>query len=163
MNQTKHNTKHNGPSDTRRKDLAKIHIAKKQLGMDDTTYREMLWSVARVKSAADLDEQGRSAAIEHLKACGFRPTHKSAKAFKSAHKSARASGMHRPPARARAPLLSKIGAILAELKLPWNYADGMARRMFGVEKARWLNPRQLYKLTAALIYHQQRVRKRKEG
>ncbi len=35
-------------------DLAKIHIAKKQLGMDDVVYRDMLMNVAGVSSAADL-------------------------------------------------------------------------------------------------------------
>lgn len=51
---------------TRRTDLAKIHIAKKDLGMDDETYQAMLWTVARVHSAADLDEAGRQAVISHM-------------------------------------------------------------------------------------------------
>jgi len=55
---------------TRRTDLAKIHIAKKDLGMDDETYQAMLWTVARVHSAADLDEAGRQAVLSHLVARG---------------------------------------------------------------------------------------------
>ena len=38
----------------RNKDLAKIHIAKKQLGLDDDSYRAMLQMVAGVNSAAHL-------------------------------------------------------------------------------------------------------------
>jgi len=42
----------------RRAQLAKIHIAKKELGLDDETYRSMLWTIARVRSASDLDSHG---------------------------------------------------------------------------------------------------------
>lgn len=59
-------------TDARRAELAKIHLAKKQLGLDDETYRAMLWMVARVHSAADLDDAGRQAVLDHLKARGFR-------------------------------------------------------------------------------------------
>ena len=38
--------------------LAKIHIAKAQLGMDDVTYRTMLQQVAGVTSSKQLDERG---------------------------------------------------------------------------------------------------------
>lgn len=55
-------------------DLAKIHLAKKQLGLDDETYRAMLWTVARVNSAADLDQYGRSKVLQHLKSRGFKLT-----------------------------------------------------------------------------------------
>lgn len=139
-------------SEFRRRDLAKIHIAKKQLGMDDAAYREMLFDITGFRSAAHLDSKQRWAVIKHLKSKGYQ----------SKHKTSKASGMHRPTAPDRSPLLSKIGAILADLKLPWAYADGMAKRMFGVDKVRWLKPDQLHNLTAALIYHQKRTYKRKE-
>jgi phage gp16-like protein len=61
----------------RKRDLAAIHVAKKQLRMGDDTYRDMLWSIARVRSSGDLDHAGRKAVLDHLKACGFkhrRPT-----------------------------------------------------------------------------------------
>jgi phage gp16-like protein len=56
-------------------DLAKIHIAAEQLGLrrngDDSAYRDMLWSIGRVRSAADLDAGGRQAVLTHLRRCGF--------------------------------------------------------------------------------------------
>jgi len=64
-------------------DLAKIHIAAEQLGLrrpgDDSTYRDMLWSIGRVRSAKDLDAGGREAVLRHLRSCGFvdRPSTKS--------------------------------------------------------------------------------------
>jgi len=61
-------------SAVRRAQLAKIHIGAKQLGLidgeDRDTYEAMLYSVARVRSAADLDSAGRQRVISHLKRCG---------------------------------------------------------------------------------------------
>ncbi|PJC11851.1 MAG: GemA protein, partial [Comamonadaceae bacterium CG_4_9_14_0_8_um_filter_60_18] len=48
------------PTDQRRRDLATIHMVKKHLGMDDAAYRDILWSVARVRSSSELDQAGRS-------------------------------------------------------------------------------------------------------
>jgi phage gp16-like protein len=64
----------------RRKDLAMIHMAAAQIGMDtkdaseDSEYRSMLWSVARVRSSSALDWQGRKKVLDHLEACGFKRT-----------------------------------------------------------------------------------------
>lgn len=56
----------------RNRDLATIHIGAKQLGMDDAGYRAMLHTVAQVRSASDLDRQGRRRVITHLRQCGAR-------------------------------------------------------------------------------------------
>lgn len=59
----------------RAKQLALIHVAAKELGLrsasDDSAYRQMLWSIGRVRSAKDLDEAGREAVLKHLRACGW--------------------------------------------------------------------------------------------
>jgi len=52
------------PTDQRRRDLATIHMVKKQLGMDDAAYRDILWSVARVRSSSELDQAGRSKLLD---------------------------------------------------------------------------------------------------
>lgn len=59
-------------SDIRSRELAQIHIAKKDLGLDDETYRAMLWTVARVESAADLDFHARKRVLQHMKARGWK-------------------------------------------------------------------------------------------
>lgn len=150
MQQKKSKTKRSVRTDLRRRDLAKIHIAKKQLGMSDTAYREMLKNIAGVASAADLDVRGRSKVLGHLKSRGFKP------AYKAAQKPIKP----RSAAKEREPLLLKIRAILMELKLPWKYADAMAKRMFKVDRVHWLEPHELHKLTIALIYHQKRARRK---
>jgi phage gp16-like protein len=56
----------------RDREIKLIHIAKRDLQLDDETYRAMLWSVARVRSAKDLDFTGRKKVLDHLKARGFK-------------------------------------------------------------------------------------------
>lgn len=70
-------------SNTRNAELAKIHIGAKNLGwkdeFGDDEYRRQLWTECRVKSAADLDYAGRQKFLQHMKACGFKPTKPKAK------------------------------------------------------------------------------------
>lgn len=61
------------PAQPRNSGLAQIHIAKKDLAMADDTYRQILWAVARVKSAKDLDHAGRQKVLDHFKSCGWKP------------------------------------------------------------------------------------------
>jgi hypothetical protein len=62
-------------ADARRRlrDLALIHLAKAQLGLDDETYRAMLRATAGADSAADLDPMDRARVLEQLRSRGFRP------------------------------------------------------------------------------------------
>lgn len=55
----------------RQLDLAKIHMAKKALAWDDSTYRDILWTVCQVRSAGDLDFAGRKRFLAHLAKCGW--------------------------------------------------------------------------------------------
>jgi phage gp16-like protein len=130
----------------RRRDLALIHIAKKQLRLTDEQYRKILFEVTGFKSAAYLDMKERRALISHFRKMGF----------KAVHQTTRASGMNIKPAQDRIPILSKIGAILADLGLSWAYADGISKQMFGVDRVRWLKPDQLQKVMLALIYFKSR-------
>lgn len=129
---------------TRNPALAKIHIAKKDLAMDDDTYRAMLQAVAGVSSASALTPAGVNAVLAHLKRCGWKP-----KASKNA-------GTRPQVAAERTALIGKIEALLAEAGRPWSYADAMAQRMFGVDKTGWLQPNQLVRLIAALTYDAKR-------
>jgi hypothetical protein len=58
-------------ADARKADLAAIHIGKAQLGWDESFYREILWTVCRVKSSADLDFSGRKRLLDHMRKCGW--------------------------------------------------------------------------------------------
>lgn len=124
----------------RNNELAKIHIAKKQLGMTDEAYRDMLWTIARVRSAGDLDAAGRKQVISHLRSCGARFKRK-----------------HRPtPAAGKKGSINKIKAMLATKQRPDSYADGMARKMFHVDRFEWCTEDQLRRIIAALNYDAKR-------
>ena len=113
----------------RNRDLATIHVAKKQLALSDEDYTAMLWTVGRVRSAGDLDSHGRRAVIEHLKSRGF----KTRRAGRTA------------PAGPRDLLVRKIRALLINHptgRKPDRYADGMAGQMFGVARFEWCKPDQ---------------------
>lgn len=132
--------------DQRKSDLGKIHIAKKQLGMDDETYRDMLFTIARVRSAKDLDAQGRQAVLKHLRACGF----------KAERKRNYPGRPHNIETTDRGPMLKKIEAYLTEARRPWSYADGMAKKMFHVDRLAHCSPQQLHRIIAALQYDAKR-------
>lgn len=134
--------------DQRVRELGRIHCLKRDLGLDDEAYRNVLWAVARVDSAAQLDAHDRIAVI-HLQAHAQR------------------AGIRRPkarqkPAMHKAALVSKVRALLMDAKPRRDdaYADGMAQRMFGVERFTWCEPAQLHKLVAALSIDQRRRKAR---
>lgn len=57
---------------TRNAALAKIHIARKDLGLTEDDYRALLARVAGVVSAAKLGPEGQKAVLAELKRLGFR-------------------------------------------------------------------------------------------
>lgn len=139
--------------DRRKRELALIHIAKSQLKMDDETYRNMLFTVARVHSAADLDAGGRAAVLDHLKASGFKPK-------KPANTRRNYPGRpHNINTGGRGPYLKKIEAFLADAGRPWSYARGIAKKMFHVDQLEFCTPGQLRKIVAALEYDARRREK----
>lgn len=141
---------HMASPDARRAELAKIHIAAKQLGLDRDTYEAMLWTLARVKSAGDLNAEGRHQVLEHLKSRGFKPAQM--KAVKSASKRGTKPAV---PADRQAQV-AKIEALLADAGRPWEYVEAMAKRMCHVDALRFCAPEQLGKLIAALEYDRRR-------
>jgi phage gp16-like protein len=60
------------PASERKRLLAKIHIAKKQLDWDDDQYRAALKDVAGVDSAGELTVGGFKKFMDYLYRCGFR-------------------------------------------------------------------------------------------
>lgn len=128
----------------RKNELAKIHLAKKQLALDDDEYRALLLCVTGKQSAADLDWQGRNKLLIHFKKIGFKVV-------------AKPAGRARPEVAAdRQRLIGKIEAQLAEAKLPWAYADAMAKRICKVDSIQFCTPEHLVKIIAALSYSAKR-------
>lgn len=130
--------------DPRKTAIQLIHIAKSQLGLDDDTYRQMLNSTTGKSSCSKMDLTELQQVLDHLKTKGFKS------------KAPRKYGQRPNPGQNRNALMNKIEALLADGCYHWNYAHGMAKRMFKVEKVDWLEPEQLRKLVAALEYNKRR-------
>lgn len=125
--------------------IGKIHIAKQQLGMEDDIYRGLLARVAGVKSSKDLNSKQAGNVLREFERLGFQPK-------PSSKAKGKPKNFDQMPAR-----ITKIEALLADMHLPWAYADALARQMFKVEFVAWLKaPKQLDALIAALHVEQEK-------
>jgi len=55
-----------------RSKIAVLHVAKKQLGLNDDAWRDLLARVAGVTSSTDLDEHGFEGMMQVLESAGFK-------------------------------------------------------------------------------------------
>lgn len=132
------------PRDQRRRALlAKVHIAKKQLGLADDDYRAIVFQHCGAMSAADATDAQLAALVQHFGQRGF-------KAAAKGVPGRRAPAVDTPSARkARALWLSlhQLGAV----RNPSEHAlEAFAKRQLGVEYWRWSDQALSYKLIEAL-------------
>ncbi len=130
-----------GALDLRNRELAAIHVAKKQLALDDAAYREILLVVAGVSSAKDLDEEGRRKVLDHFRGCGFDP--------------ARGNGRRRHTSAN--PMHSKIRYLWRDLHQAGAVTfatdaalDSYVRRMTGASSLRFVTREQAWTLINAM-------------
>lgn len=135
-------------SDWRNSMLAKIHMAKKQLGLTDEEYRDVIEVKTGERSAAKLNHRQLDQILRHFSRMGFQERIvRARKGDKSAPSN---------QAMSRKAMLSKIEALLAEIgsqegrHVPWDYAAAILQRMFKVERLDWAKPDQLRAVIAAL-------------
>jgi len=128
-------------------ELAKIHIAKKELGMDDATYRAMLMQLTGFSSSKDLNAHERGKVLEHLKKSGFQGKQPGEPNNLSS-------------SSPRAAKLGKIEALLADGKLPWAYAVAIAGRMYGKERLEFCADDELTGIITALVKDQKKRKAR---
>lgn len=114
--------------------LAAIHIGKKALGMDDESYRLLLSDVFGKRSAKDLSPAEQGEFLDRFKQLGFVPKKQQKPSTNKAPKWGKCPNV----LAGKAPLINKIEVLLTDNKLPWVYADGIAKQMFKVEKVDWL-------------------------
>jgi phage gp16-like protein len=119
----------------RNQQLSKIHIAKKDLGLDDDTYRALLSRVTGQSSAKDLSPLQVAKVLSEFERLGWKAK----------------QGRDKPkPAADKAKQVGKIEAQLAEAGRPWEYGDGLAKRLYKVERLEWLDAKQLGGVITAL-------------
>lgn len=130
----------------RRAQLARIHIAKKELGLEDGTYREVLRDRYRRESAADLSEGEAADLIAHFRRLGWRPRR----------------GPQRPVSKAQIGLMYVLWRQLAEAgALEHPDADALlsfVRHMTGKETLGRLDVREAGKVIEGLKKWLERVR-----
>jgi len=101
--------------------LAKIHIAKKDLCLDEEIYREVLkgkpWCV---KSAGDLTLQGLEALVRHLKSLGWQESPV------TGEKESQVESLH-----------ERIVELAARMGNGEKRANGLCKAICGVERLEW--------------------------
>ena len=113
---------------------AVIHIAKMQTGMAEEEYRDLLSRVG-VETSKDLTPPKFKIVMKHFEKLGFKRKKKKGK-----------------PLASKALLAGKVKALIIAMDLTMNYANGIAKRMFGIDQIRWCSADQLRKIVAALMY-----------
>jgi len=201
----------------RKKDLARIHLLKKELGLTEENYRILLQGITGKDSSSTMDTKERWSVILEMtrlqgkgkngRAVSLRPEHSErpegesgaagaggqqskgkngrAVSLRPEHSerpegesgAAGAGGQHskgkngravsprpgqdgRPapqtPESGKEPMLRKIGAMLHEAQRPWQYANAIANRMFGINLIQWCTPAQIRQIVIALEYDKKR-------
>lgn len=117
--------------------IAKLHVAKKQLGMMDEEYRAFLEKVTGKRSAADLDDAQLHKVLIRLGDAGFKPKKSAA-----------------PGGKAHVARVAKLWAELAATGVLKDASDTALRsfvqRQTGVSAPQFLNPKQANKVIEGL-------------
>jgi len=123
-------------NEQRRRLLAQVHIAAKELGLDEETYRAVLKRIAGVSSAAEASDAGLRAVLDAFARRGwkrrrFRPSNK--------------------------PHVRKVWAMWGELKRRGVWRDrrrsslrAFVKRQTGIDNPEWLTPRDAEAVIEAL-------------
>jgi phage gp16-like protein len=136
----------------RRSAIAAIQVARQQIDMEESAYRAMLARVSaahgkEVRSAADLDDKQRQAVLDELRRLGATRTDKGRHPGKP----------HNFASVAMPELITKIEALLADMKLPWSYADAIGKQQTGLARVAWIRqPAALRAIVAALAVEQEK-------
>lgn len=120
--------------------IAKIHVAKTQLALDDDNYRAILQRVAGQDSCKKCNLLQLQKIMAEMERLGFEPT----------RKNMGSKPLHTTDVSA---MMNKLAALLANGGKSWEYANGMAKRMFNKEQVNLLNANELRRLIAALNIH----------
>lgn len=132
---------------------ALLHVARARLGLSEEDYRDLLKAFGEgAKSSKELNPGQFRELMEHLKKLGFKQQERPRRV------SSPEIGL--APEEKRG-FLYAVDTTLEVLGLSWKYADGIAKRMFGVERLVWATPDQIHKVLMAFTYRKQK--KAQEG
>ncbi|MGD9949871.1 MAG: regulatory protein GemA [Desulfobulbus sp.] len=114
--------------------LARIHIAKKELGLADEVYRDILGFNFGVESARDLTEQQALELIELFKAKGWEP-----KPFSNGQRRKTSGKFIEIKPGPAAKQQRKVLALWHALGYDMNKLHARVKKQFGVDRFEWLD------------------------
>lgn len=125
--------------------IAKVHIAKADLGLDEDTYRQIIFDHCGVMSAADASSADLAKVLDHFKAHGWKPLPAARKA--GAVKARPADSPMARKARAMWISLHQLGVV----RDPSEKAlERFAAKQLKCERMAWADQGKAYKLIEAL-------------
>ncbi|MFZ5775088.1 MAG: phage protein GemA/Gp16 family protein [Thermodesulfobacteriota bacterium] len=131
-------------------DLAKIHIAKKELGMDDDAYRTMLHLHFGVESAKDLQPRQVTVLLNQFRAKGWKPRKTTVvKNGRTGAKRKRDNFIEIKPGPAARQQRYAL-ALWNALGYDVDKLHARCKRQFGVDRFEWLEDRDLFVLITDL-------------
>ena len=131
---------------TRKQMIQKVHIGKSILKMTDEQYKRFLLDSVDKHSCTVMTDAELMQGLRAMTAKGVVFNTKNAP--------------KRPAPKAdKAKYLAKITALLTEYGLPQTYADGIAKKAFGVNFVHWLEVWQLKKVVQMLSVYDRRKKK----
>jgi len=127
-----------GPEAQRKGLLAKIHIAKKELGLQDVEYREIIESRYGRISAGDLSNPELEDLVQYYIHCGWQPKPQTTN--------------HRRRAKLQTEILrERAWAIASDLENGEKRLRGLVKKICGIERIEWCHDvPKLKRLLAAL-------------
>jgi hypothetical protein len=150
-----------------------IHAGLASIGMPYSENKDVWTTIAgtiakrKVESLSELNLRERRSFIKHLEGNGAKITYNpfvpgKLTFWKKGNPEPEVNDVSRPvkTGRGNRRLISKVHAILADLKLPWSYADGICKSRFKVDRVEWLETPELIKLVQMLVIHQKRQEKK---
>lgn len=127
-----------------------IHIARKDLGLSEDTYRAILAEVTGKDSSKDLDERQLVRVVERLRERGWRPKAAGKRSEKPAVRMAWALWTQ----------LDELGALRTPTRAAFRK---FCSQLVGVEEPEWMSPEQLNKTIESLKVWVRRVEKEAAG
>jgi phage gp16-like protein len=125
------------PDPHRRTMIAKLHLARKDLALEEEDYRVILERVTGKRSAADLSAAQLDSALKEMARLGWQAKPASGRANNPAANKARA-------------MLISLGLMGVIRNTSEQALNAFARRQTGIERLSWVNQEHVYKLIEAL-------------
>lgn len=127
--------------------LAKIHIARKELGLSDEAYRDLLHVQFKVESASKLTEQQAAGLLDIFRGKGWKPK----KSLKQPCRKRRDGGFIEIKQGPAAAQQRKVLALWNALGYDMDKLHTRCGRQFGVDRFEWLTePKHLHVLITDL-------------